>query len=345
MPSLYRQLLLTALFLWLSACQGLSTQEISTASTFQRQNEVDLRVMCWNVGLGSVVPPNGARSASFIRIVRAMKPDLIVLQEIMHPESVTKIKSLMDSQFPLSDGETWRVHSVADNMLISRFPLQQTSGELVAKYPYPDLGVPDFHYGYATALLKRQDNQSDLGVYVVAMHNKSGVGEENEGLRQLQSDSIARWIRDVRTTALATGTPIVILGDMNVLTNASAQPFETLITGNIVDEANFGPDFEIDWDGTGLADAKPSHNGRGEHFYTWRYDDTPFDPGALDRVLYTDSVLSVMQSIVLDTTTMPAEDLSSLGLLRSDVLFGGKPGYFDHLPLVVDFAVRSEGFE
>lgn len=301
--------------------------------------------MCWNVRLGSVVPPDGARSASFIRIVRAMNPDLIVLQEIMRPEAVGKIKSLMDSQFPLSDGETWRVHSVADNMLISRFPLQRTSGELVAKYPYPDLGVPNFYYGYATALLKRQDKHGDPGFYVVAMHNKSGVGEENERLRQLQSDSIARWIRDARTTTLAKGTPIVILGDMNVLTNASLQPFETLVTGDIVDEAKFGPDFDIDWDGTGLADAKPSHNGRGEDFYTWRYDDTPFNPGALDRVLYTDSVLSVKQSIVLDTTTMPAEDLSSLGLQRSDVLFGGKPGYFDHLPLIVDFAVRSDTIE
>jgi hypothetical protein len=234
-------------------------------------------------------------------------------------------------------------------MLISRFPLQRTAGELVAKYPYPELGVPDFHYGYATALLKRHDSQSDPGFYVVAMHNKSGVGEENERLRQLQSDSIARWIRNVRDAdspvALATGTPIVILGDMNVLTNASLQPFETLLTGNIVDEANFGPDFDIDWDGTDLADARPSHNGRGEHFYTWRYDDTPFDPGALDRVIYTDSVLLIKQSIVLDTTTLPADDLSSAGLLRTDVLFGGKPGYFDHLPLIVDFSVRSKAIE
>jgi endonuclease/exonuclease/phosphatase family metal-dependent hydrolase len=279
-----------------------------------------------------------------------MNPDLIALQEIMRPEGVEKIKSLLDSQLPLSDGEMWSVHSVSDNMLISRFPLQRASGKLVAKYPYPDLGVPDFYYGYATALLKRRDTHNDLGFYVVAMHNKSGVGEENERLRQLQSDSIARWIRDMREVAsppdvLATGTPLIILGDMNVLANASMQPFETLITGNIVDEANFGPDFDIDWDGTDLADAKPSHNGHAQHFYTWRHDDTPFDPGALDRVLYTDSVLTVRQSFVLDTTTMSAEELASLGLLRPDVLFGGKPGYFDHLPLIVDFSVRSEAIK
>ena len=346
---MFRRLFLSTFLLLLVAGEGPSAQEFPKASIFQRHRDVDLRVMCWNVRLESVVPPNGARSESFIRIVRAMNPDLIALQEIMRPDSVEKVRSLMDGEFPLSDGESWNVHSVADNMLISRLPLQRTDGKLVAKYPYPELGLPDFHYGFATAMLKSHDNDSDLGFYVVAMHNKSGVGEENERLRQLQSDSIAHWIREVRDndspTAIATGTPIIILGDMNVLTNASLQPFETLLTGNIVDEAKFGPDFDIDWDGTDLADARPSHNGHGEHFYTWRYDDTQFDPGALDRVIYTDSVLSINQSIVLDTTAMPAEDLSRLGLLRSDVLFGGKPGYFDHLPLIVDFSVRSEAVE
>ena len=346
---MFRQLLLISIFLSLVASEDLFAQETSEATNFQRQREVDLRVMCWNVRLDSVVPPNGVRSSSFVRIVRAINPDLIALQEVMRPDAVEKIKSLLDSQLPLSDGATWSVHSVADNMLISRFPLQRTGGELVFKYPYPNLGLPNFHYGYATALVKRREDHNDLGFYVIAMHNKSRLGEENERLRQLHSDSIASWIRKARDAgspmALATGTPIVILGDMNVLPNASPKPFETLITGNIVDEANFGPDFDIDWDGTDLADAKPSLNGHGEHFYTWRYDDTQFDPGALDRVIYTDSVLSVKQSIVLDTTTISAEDLSSLGLLKSDVLFGGEPGFFDHFPLIVDFSVRLEAID
>ena len=346
---MFRQLLLISIFLSLVASEDLFAQETSEATNFQRQREVDLRVMCWNVRLDSVVPPNGVRSSSFVRIVRAINPDLIALQEVMRPDAVEKIKSLLDSQLPLSDGATWSVHSVADNMLISRFPLQRTGGELVFKYPYPNLGLPNFHYGYATALVKRREDHNDLGFYVIAMHNKSRLGEENERLRQLHSDSIASWIRKARDAgspmALATGTPIVILGDMNVLPNASPQPFETLITGNIVDEANFGPDFDIDWDGTDLADAKPSLNGHGEHFYTWRYDDTQFDPGALDRVIYTDSVLSVKQSIVLDTTTISDEDLSSLGLLKPDVLFGGEPGFFDHFPLIVDFSARLEAMD
>lgn len=344
------RLMLSAVFsLSLFAGDGLFAQENSTADIFQRQHGVDLRVMCWNVRLESVVPPNGVRSASFVRLVRAIQPDLIALQEVLRPAAVEKIKLLMTSELPLPGGEAWSFHSVADNMIISRYPLQRPAGEPVVEFPYPELGVPDFHYGYATALLKKPGNRGDPGFYVVALHNKSGVGEKNERLRQLQSDSIARWLRNLRDdgspTALATGTPIIILGDMNVLTNASLQPFQTLISGDVVDEATFGPDFDIDWDGTDLADAQPSHNGHGEHFYTWRNDDTPFDPGALSRVIYTDSVLSVTQSVVVDTTTMPAEDLSSLGLLQSDVLFGGKPGYFDHLPLVVDFSTRSEAIQ
>jgi hypothetical protein len=223
--------------------------------------------------------------------------------------------------------------------------LRLRDGELVFRYPYPNLGLPDFQYGYATALVDIPGDSSHADLYVVAMHNKSGAGEENVALRQLQSDSIARWVRDLRdsdrATAISDSTPIVILGDMNVVRDASTQPFDTLMSGNIIDATAFGPDFDIDWDGTDLADAKPSHNAKGEHFYTWRYDETPFDPGVLDRIIYTDSVLSVNQSFILNTTTMSADELTELDLLESDVLFRGEAGFYDHLPLIVDFSTQT----
>ncbi len=181
------------------------------------------------------------------------------------------------------------------------------------------------------------------------MHNKSGAGEENERLRQLQSDSIARWIRNLREPGQASGisqnTPVIILGDMNVMPRAPMQPFDTLLSGDIADEETFGPDFKIDWDGTDMADVKPSHNAKEKSYYTWRIDDEPFPPTALDRIIYTDSVLSVSQRFVLNTTTMSADELTELGLQKSDVLYRGKAGFYDHLPLVTDFALRSGTLE
>ena len=188
-------------------------------------------------------------------------------------------------------------------------------------------------------------NLPGADMYVVAMHNKSGVGKENVQLRQIQSDSIVRWMRNLRKpsqeNAVSDNTPIVIMGDMNVVPSAPMQPFETLLSGDIADEETFGPDFRIDWDGTDMADARPSHNAKEQSYYTWRNDNLPFPPSALDRIIFTDSVLSVSQRFVLNTMTMSADELADFGLQKSDVMYDEKAGYYDHLPLVTDFTLRS----
>ena len=111
------------------------------------------------------------------------------------------------------------------------------------------------------------------------------------------SSPITRWIRDLRTRGgridLKPGTPIVVLGDLNVYMSDPAGHLKTLITGDINSEADFGSDYPPDWDGSELSDAKPKHNGTVDEFYTWRDDSLPYAPGALDRILYTDSVLAV----------------------------------------------------
>ena len=299
--------------------------------------------MSWNVKVNSIFPPDGVRHESFARIVRAIDPDVIGLQEIMKPDVASELTQLMNRYVPLEDGQSWQVHTVADNALISRHPMRQRSGELVVAYPYPKLGLPDFHYGYASALIDLPERLGVADLYVVAMHNKSGAGRENVHLRQMQSDSIVRWMRKLRdlgrANAISDNTPVVILGDMNVVPRASMRFFETLLSGDIVDEQTFGPDFRIDWDGTDMADARPSHNGNERDYYTWRNDDLPFAPSALDRIIYTDSVMSVRQRFVLNKMTMSAQQLTDLGLRNSDVLYGGNASYYDHLPLVTDFAL------
>ena len=132
---------------------------------------------------------------------------------------------------------------------------------------------------------------------------------------------------------------------MNVVPDAPIQPFKTLLSGNIVDEETFGPDFRIDWDGTDMADARPSHNALGKEHYTWRNDSLQFKPSALDRIIFTDSVMSLHRRFVLNTTIMSADDLAKLGLRQSDVLYGGNPNYYDHLPLFADFAIGSASLE
>jgi endonuclease/exonuclease/phosphatase family metal-dependent hydrolase len=342
---LHKLLLLSTILFCLAGCEEAHTEGTQHPEAYQRQHQFDVRVMSWNVKLTSIFPPDGARHESFARIVRAIEPDVIGLQEIMLPDQAENLAQLMNRYVPLDKGESWQVHTVADNALISRFALRQRSGELIFRYPYPELGHPDFHYGYAAALIDIPDNFGGADLYMIAMHNKSGAGEKNLQLRQLQSDTIARWIRNLRkpgrADSISNNTPVVILGDMNVMPNAPMQPFNTLLSGDIVDEKTFGPDFMTDWDGTDMADARPSHNGKEESYYTWRIDDEPYPPSALDRIIYTDSVLSVSKRFVLNTTTMSAEELTELGLQKSDVLYRGTAGVYDHLPLVADFTLRS----
>lgn len=301
--------------------------------------------MTWNVKRNAIIPPDGVRHESFARIVRALNPDVIALQEVVLPDTDAKLTRLMNRYIPLENGASWHVHTVSDNALVSRYPMRWQDGELVVPYPIPQWELPDFHFGFAAALVDLPERFGGTDLLVVTMHNKSGADESHVRMRQIQSDATVRWLRDLRNTAqkhaIADGTPMVILGDMNVVPDASSRPFETLLSGDIADEETFGPDFGIDWDGTDMADAKPSHNAMGRDYYTWRNDDLPYEPSALDRILFTDSVTSVRQRFVLNTMTLSPNDLASLGLQMPDVLYGGDPNNYDHLPLVVDFAIGS----
>jgi endonuclease/exonuclease/phosphatase family metal-dependent hydrolase len=329
---------LVVLVFYISSCGTNHAINPRALDGLHQQGSSDVRVMSWNVKFSSILPPNGVRNESFARIVRAIDPDVIALQEVMAPDLVAQLTQLMNGYIPLEDNGSWQVHTVSDNVIISRYPMRWRGGELAVPYPLPQLGLPNFHYGFAASLLELPESANLL---VVAMHNKSGSTENDVRLRQIHADAIVRWIRDSRDSAqessIPSRTPIVILGDMNAVPNASLAPFETLVTGDIADEETFGPDARIDWDGTHVTDARPSHNASEQEYYTWRNDDLPFAPSALDRVLYTDSVMSVRHRFVLNTVTLPADELVTLGLQRSDVLYGGNPGNYDHLPLVIDF--------
>lgn len=98
----------------------------------------------------------------------------------------------------------------------------------------------------------------------------------------------------------------------------------------------------MDWDGTSITDVLPSHNGIGEAFYTWRDDSSNFNPGALDRIIYSDSVLQVGNAFVLNTMILSQQELDAIGLLADDVMVNGQSGYYDHFPLVVDFILIED---
>lgn len=305
-----------------------------------------VRIVNYNVMWNSIFPEvDAARAAKFVRIVRALSPDILALQEIgTHPEERGKpgarrrtaedVAQLLNTQTPLPAGATWQAHQGSDNVIVSRYPLRSKA----------ERTVPAGDRGLAIALVDLPDEQFAVDLYLLNTHHKSSGGAENEARRQKQSDAMVNWVRDARAAGgeveLPPQTPIVILGDLNVVEGLA--PLNTLLTGDIANEKDYGPDFAPDWDDTPLADAHPLHNITGPADWTWRNDHSRFDPGRLDYVIYSDSVLEVVKKYVLDTTTMLADDLRAAGLEKFDVTQDDVGQHYDHLPLVVDFRVTVE---
>ncbi len=156
---------------------------------------------------------------------------------------------------------------------------------------------------------------------------------------------IMHQVADLKTPGdnidLAPGTPYILAGDFNVYDTDPAYHLTTLITGDIVNENLFGEDIQPDWDDTPLTDAKPSHNGRELQYYTWREDGSGFTPGILDRVIYSDSVITARYSIILNTEVLSLKNLLKYELQTDDVMMNGETEYFDHLPIVIDFDLNN----
>lgn len=300
--------------------------------------------MSFNVGWDSIFldddPLNDewrsdSKPLEFVRIVKAVAPDVVCLQEISPGRDPQQVEAILNASLPLGDGKTWRAHSGRDNVIAARFGLLMRAEGAAGR-------ALDGGRGHARALVDLPDADYPVDLYLVCAHFKSKGGKANIEARQRQADVVIEWISDVKTAGgeidLPAGTPIIILGDLNVYDTDPAHHLTTLITGDVVNEDQYGPDLAPDWDDTDLADAMPRHNATGEDLYTWRDDTQAFNPGLLDRILFTDSVISLDHAFVLNTTIMTEDELAAAGLEAGDVMLDPQTGRYDHLPLVVDIA-------
>jgi endonuclease/exonuclease/phosphatase family metal-dependent hydrolase len=198
----------------------------------------------------------------------------------------------------------------------------------------------------AAALIDLPDDQYDQqDIYLICAHFPAFGGQVNINKRQMQADVIIQHVADFKTPGdnidLAQGTPFIFAGDFNIYDADPAYHLTTLITGDVVYEYQFGEDVQPDWDDSPLTDANPSHNGRELDYYTWRNDESGFNPGALDRVIYSDSVMTARYAIVLNTKTLTQENLMKYDLQPDDVVMISETGYFDHFPMVIDFDLNE----
>ncbi|MDZ4659495.1 MAG: hypothetical protein SH868_18140 [Bythopirellula sp.] len=322
-----------ALSLCALACQA------QTGTFIDRQLATDLRMMSYNILWDSIFPDKDAtKAAKFSRVINALKPDILNLQEIGDPftpgwipKTAIDVRNLLNTIAPLDGGASWNVHKGSDAVIASKYPLTMTRTTT----------VPAGDKSQAIALVNLPDATYPADFYLLNEHYKccGNPGGSEDAQRQKQSDSIVNWLRDARTpggtVTLTPGTPFAVVGDLNIV--GGLQPLNTLLDGNIIDNGTYGSDSPPDWDNTNLTDAQPVHNGTGSAIYTWRDDTSIYDPEQLDFIIYSDSALDVANKFVLNTVSMTSPQRTATGLLQFDTAQGNSSIDFDHLPVVVDF--------
>jgi len=286
--------------------------------TLEKNEMEHLRILSYNVRQNGLF--DSERQAEFERIIKALEPDIMGFQEAYDDNDtndVNDIEALFEDWFPEVN---WHVSSEWNgNFVVSRYPILHQGN-----HSWKSMGV----------LL---DTEEDLGtpLFFINSHFSCCDADDN---RQEQVDELMSFVRDLKNGlgpfTLEYGTPIVHVGDFNLV--GYRQQLTTLTDGDIVDEASYGIDFLPDWDDSPLTDlfSRQTHIRMG---YTWRIDNSEYNPGKLDYILYTDSVLEPVKHFVLNTLAMSEEDLSFYNLNSEDTKIAS-----DHLPRVMDIAEDSE---
>lgn len=283
-----------------------------TISFLDRRTEDSFRVVNYNILFDSLFQSD--RRGELGRLINAVDADVYNFQEVANTQPF-QVQSIFNSLAPVVGG--WQVHRGRNQVIVSRHALSQTA-----------TNVPGGERGIAMAQIDLPNASFANDMYILNNHFPC-CG--NEIGRQVEADALVSWLDDAMSFGgnvdLDPATAVLILGDLNIV--GSGAPLQTLISGD---------GQRVDWDDTPLQNADPTHNGRGSDNWTWRNDSSNFDPGVLDYVLYTDSVIQQNHAFVLNPDAMTADELEMSGLLATDFQANPEIGFFDHLPMIVDFA-------
>ncbi len=295
--------------------------DFAPAQTFvDRQSADSFRLASYNVFFDQLF--RLSNRDELIRLVNAVDADVYAFQEAFET-SATAAKNLFDQIAPLPTG-SWQVHRGRNQLIISRYPLSLRF-----------TNVPGGTRGIAMAQVDLPDAHFSNDMYI--LNNHFPCCDSGESQRIEESVAVVEWIADAITVGgnidLAPDTAVAIVGDLNTV--GGPLPLSNLLNGI--------SSLRTDWDGSSMTDARPTHNNAGVDDYTWRDDTSPFLPGILDYIIYTDSVISAEHSFILNPSAMSGADLATTGLFATDIMRTKNinVGDFDHLPLIVDFAANA----
>ena len=283
----------------------------------ERAADAAVRVAFWNLTGGWGEPD---AEAAMQRLLAAADPDIIGFSEVNNA-SASSVASKLNAWIPF-EGGTWNVvKDDYDLMVASRFPIATTHAEVFRSFPVTVTDVP----GWEDPLL------------FTSSHLKCCGGASNEAQRQSEADEFMAFMREAYleggALTLPAQAPAIFGGDLNMV--GLDDPIYTLVTGDISDEAEYGPDFQPDADGTALTEW-PIVQSDAPFDYTWENVNSEFGPGKLDYIITRDDVAPVLKGFALNTAAMSVERLFQFGLNASD-----SEDASDHFMVVADIAASG----
>lgn len=285
--------------------------------SIRKTNPGYLRVMAYNIQQDGIT--DQSKTTEFHHIFDAIEPEIVGFTEV-YDASSQAVADRLEFFLPSGEGQDWyNEKEVSDIIIVSRFQIKQS-------FPIDS----DVGHDASGAFLLDLRPKYDSDMLVIVSHPKCCGGRENDDKRQNQFDAIIAFLRDAVNNGgdltIQPNIPIVIMGDMNLV--GDSRQYETLITGDIKINGNYGEDFAPDWDGGNLDDAKPYATNTN---MTYTTNPGGFPPGRLDFIVYSGSVMEMVNSYIIDSKKLDSFELSQYGLSPDDTEVS------DHLPVVADF--------
>lgn len=292
-----------------------------------RRPAAEFRMVSWNVGRETMFQ----RPEAFGATLRALNPDLLVLDEVAGGHSAQEVEALLNRMVP--GDQPWRaVYGTSGGtqrgVIATRGAAPVVAAPFAGILPYPDsvlaLLPPDAPAQARQAMERRRaEGVPALGavvelagqpLLVVTVDLESGgtPGSTRDRLRRME----ALAIREAVTATMRAGgvDGLVIAGDLNLV--GSPEPLELLRR-------------EMDVDDRWLWVAKPLRLD-GVSLATWENPEEPFAPSRLDYVLYSQASVGWVGGFVFRSG-----DLSPQWQARHGVT-DDTSRVTDHLPVVTD---------
>lgn len=273
-----------------------------------------IRVVSWNVENTSPVKhPNAFRN-----VLQLLDPDVVLVQE-WDEGNADAVKGWFTAMVPFS-GEWSVVKAPGDKSngggvaIISKYATTQVDlGRMMTE---ADRANPSRPVRFIAATITTPQGT----ILVGSTHLKSGGSKDSaEDRRRVAEARAINAAFASASKAIPASAIRLISGDMNLV--GTRPPLDILRAGLDADAS------ELD-----VVQAWPLGD---DAMYTWIDDTTPFTPGRLDYIVYSDSTAKVLNSFVFNTRRLSDESLARMGMARDDSACS------DHMPIVVDLQFRK----